>query len=226
MPASSSRNREHALRGLLLGTPRKVLARILPGDPLGLRQRVATGLDRRSLALDPDESHLAALARVAHAASRWSGAEPLAGWLDRQVDAALDDRMREEAHAVRDGAAVGEGPSVLRDLARPLEVGPEQLRAACAALNQRPTVERRAFVRVVLDREDPEDAARAEGVSLNALACRARDALLAVLEAFESTPWDRSTTSAWPAPAVREASNQTQDPRTPNDTQGNSDERS
>jgi DNA-directed RNA polymerase specialized sigma24 family protein len=226
MPASASRTREHALRGLLLGTPRKVLARILPNDPLDLRQRVAAGLDRRALALDPDESHLAALARVAHAAPGWGGGEPLGGWLDRQVDAALDDLLREEAHAVREGEAVGQGPSVLRDLARPLEVGPEQLRAACTALNQRPTVERRAFVRIVLDREEPEQAARAEGISLNALACRARAALLAVLEAFEGTPWNRANSEGWPAPAVQESPHDPSARQTPIADEGSSDERS
>ena len=185
MSAPTSRTRDRALRGLLLGSPRRVLARILTGDPLGLRERVAEALERRALSLDPDSLHLAALARVAHAAPSWDGDEPLASWLVRQVDAALDDRLREEASAVREGQAFGDGPSVLRDLARPLAVDPGQLRAACSALNHCPTVERRAFVRVVLDREDPETAAAAEGVSLVALSRRARTALDAILATLQ-----------------------------------------
>lgn len=187
MTVPSARQRDRALRGLLLGSPRKVLARILPGDPLGLRQRVAEALERRTLALDPDATHLAALARVAQAAPTWTGDEPLEPWLERQVDAALDDRLREEATAVAEGVGTRDEPCVLRDLARPLEIEVDAFRAACRALNRRPATERRAFVRLVLDREDPEVAAAAEGVSLPALARRARSALLAVLAAGDGT---------------------------------------
>ena len=95
--------------GLLLGSPRQVLARIQRGDPLGLGPRAARAVARRGLVVDPDRLHLRVLARVAWAASRRGALHSLDAFLEEQVQRALDGLLRDEARAVQAGEVVEQG---------------------------------------------------------------------------------------------------------------------
>jgi hypothetical protein len=89
---------------LLEGSSGAVLGRLLEGDPLDLRARVARGLARGAWLLDPERAMLRTVARIARYARRYTGRPALATWLDEQVDAALADLVRCEAGAAQSGA--------------------------------------------------------------------------------------------------------------------------
>jgi hypothetical protein len=160
---------------LLTGPPRTILERLIEGDPLGVRTRVGGRLRARWLLLDADRVHLRALALVAHRAGGWSGRPALGAWLDGQVDEAIDEVRREPA---TDG--------VFRHLAQGLGLEPGAAFGAQSAFDGRSELERRAFVRFVLDGEDLEGVARDEAVSISEIGRRARVVLDAVVAAAHS----------------------------------------
>jgi len=86
-------------------SPREILARIVQGDPLRLRARVARKLRDGAYLLDADRVHLRSLARCARAATRYRGRPELGSWLDGLVDAAVADLLREDDECVRRGEA-------------------------------------------------------------------------------------------------------------------------
>lgn len=179
-----------AARGLLVGSPREVLARLFPRDPLRVRALVAERLAARYLLMDGERVFLASLARIARGAARYRGSPPLAAWIEREVDAAIDALRAEEARRA-ELEAEEQGPArapddgrercAWRALAPPLGLAPEAMRAACARFNALPLPEREAFVRVVLERRSPDALARESGSSLSELARRARRGIEAVL---------------------------------------------
>ncbi|MGK0218543.1 MAG: hypothetical protein ACI9HE_002037 [Planctomycetota bacterium] len=85
------------------------------------------------------------------------------------------------------GNAVGAIP-VLQALARPLGLRPDGLRAVCTVFNERPEAERRAFERLVLNRESLDAVALAEGSSANVVGRRARRVLEAILGRVAELP--------------------------------------
>jgi hypothetical protein len=90
-PESDARASEH-WRAVLGGlSPREVLARLLQGDPLELRQVVATSLAKRAYLFDADRVHLRALAHCARYAVRYRGTPPIETWLEEIVDQAMLD---------------------------------------------------------------------------------------------------------------------------------------
>jgi hypothetical protein len=168
-------------RWLSGASPREVLARIVPGDPLGLRARVARALEERALLVDADRARLAALARVARAAPRYRGHPELDAWLAEHVGRALD------VLACGDESALGpDGEARVADafdeLAPRLGLDPTDLRRAAAAFHRLPGEDRRAFFDLVLERRTLDELARGRAESASALARRARRALLVVLE--------------------------------------------
>lgn len=151
---------------LLCGAPEAVLARLLPGDPLGLRARVAALVEERALLLDLERATLAVQASVALASAGACAASSLQAWLDARVEEALEELLR-------DGTA-GAG---LARLGEALGLDGAGLAAACARFDRLPEELRRAFVALVLEGERPDAQARAQGVSLGEFARRARAAL-------------------------------------------------
>jgi len=178
--AAARRRRAASRRHLLAGSSREVLARIVDGDPLGLRERVGSGLLARHLLLDPDEVHLRAIAAVAAEAGGLRVAAELGAWLQARVDEAIDESVEElcaarSPHELRRGA--------WNDLATPLGLPSAAARAACARFNILPATERELFFRAVLERRSLDDLARASGLSLTELARRARRVLDTILGA-------------------------------------------
>ncbi|MCA8978542.1 MAG: hypothetical protein H6831_09840 [Planctomycetes bacterium] len=159
-------------RALLCGgTPREVLARIVDGDPLGLRPRIAAALRRGAWLMDADRVLLRALALCARRGASYRGRPAIDEWLEARVQEAIEDLLEEE-HAARAPAS-----AAFADLARPLALSPERLRAACARFHARPREEREAYVRLVLDRRPLEES----GTDPLETARRARRATLALL---------------------------------------------
>jgi DNA-directed RNA polymerase specialized sigma24 family protein len=163
-------------------SPREILARLLQGDPLGLRNVVAARLASRAYLFDADRVHLRALAHCARYGVRYRGTPPLETWLEEIVDQALLDLLREDADAERRGvAADAEELAAFVDLARPLGLEPATMRRVCLAHNLLREPERRAFHGLVIARRTLEDVARSLGQSGVEVARLARRGLEAVL---------------------------------------------
>lgn len=184
--ASSSRSH---WRQLLAGaSPREVLARLMNGDPLGLRGKVVERLRARSLLLDADRALLRAFARTARFALRYRGEPALDAWLAGLVDEALGDLLREEAEWLRRGSPGGSEVAAFNDLARPLGLEPGRMRAACAAFNQLPDGDRRAFYALLIEGRSLDDLARESGESASSVARAARRGLEVVMQPAARPP--------------------------------------
>jgi hypothetical protein len=184
---------EHVAGGelLLTGSPREILARILAGDPLELRRRLALRLRERALLLDAERVLLRALAFVAYRAGAWRGRPELARWLQARIDEAIDDALAAgeapRANEDEDAPAIAPPAQTVRDtpggrdvfalLATPLGLSAAELRAACARFNRLPACEREAFFLLVIDGESLDSACAERAVSANELARAARRAL-------------------------------------------------
>ncbi len=164
------------------GSPREVLARLVDGDPLGLRTAVAEGLRRGAFLMDADRLHLRVLARCARAAPSYRGRPPLSEWLAQLVDDSLLDVLREDAEEERAGSTPdAERLAAYRELARPLGFEPAAMRAACVVFNALHEGERKAFFSLVIDGHSLDDAARDSKRSATELARAARTAFDALL---------------------------------------------
>jgi DNA-directed RNA polymerase specialized sigma24 family protein len=167
---------------LFAGTPREVLARLVEGDPLGVRDVVGARLRARWMLFDADRVHLRALALIAREAGTWVGRPALGTWLRVRVDRALDEVLVE---ARRDGAGLdsstGEGAFAV--LGGPLGLTPAAARATTLAFDYLPAPERRAFLNLVIEGQCLDDVARGEGTSASEVGRRARTALDAILVA-------------------------------------------
>ena len=167
-------------RAVLSGaSPREVLARLMNGDPLGIRRVVAERLRLRAYLLDADQVQLRAVARCARFAARYRGQPPLECWLAEWVDEALLERVAEElerADAPGGGGLAG-GGAVFRHLSVPLGLDPACMRRACARFNALPESERRSFFDLVIDSRSLDAVAGENGASASAVARSARRAL-------------------------------------------------
>jgi hypothetical protein len=166
------------------GTPREILCRIVQGDPLEMRDRVARRLHDESYLLDADRVQLRSLARCARFASRYSGRPDFATWLDAIVDAAIDDLLREDLEVELDREKSTSTPgAAFVALAQPLGLEPGAMRRACASFNQLPAPDRRAFFELVIQGRALDELARQGRESASEIARRARRALDLVLQA-------------------------------------------
>lgn len=164
------------------GTPREVLARIVDGDPLGVRPRVAQRLRSRALLLDADRVVLHVLARCAREAPLYRGRPALEAWLDAILEAGLDELLREDVESERAARpATPEELAAHRELARPLGLDPEEMRGVCVAFNHLDEGDRRAFYALVLEGASLDALARETGRAAPVLARAARRALEAIL---------------------------------------------
>lgn len=159
------------------GPPRKLLARLVQGDPLGVRRLVGRELRASAVLLDADRVYLRALARCARHAARYQGRPAIEAWLKGQVSRAVREILREEDRALRETPHGSHDQDAHTDLARPLGLDPRETRAACDAFNRRPVLERQAFFRLLIERASLEDVARETGSSIHSVARRARRAL-------------------------------------------------
>ncbi|MEO6708293.1 MAG: hypothetical protein ABI054_12585 [Planctomycetota bacterium] len=212
---SRERGCEH-WRSVLGGmSPREVLARLLQGDPLELRQVVAARLAQRAYLFDADRVHLRALAHCARYAVRYRGTPAIEIWLAEIVDQVLIELLREDVEAEKRGAPVDSDElAALVDLARPLGLEPAAMRRVCLAHNLLREPERQAFHGLVIAGRGLEQVARdlgASGVEVARLARRGLEAvLIASGQASELAPRGRKPdTAAAPASQL--------DPSDPND---------
>lgn len=124
----------------------QILAKIAPGDPLGVAARCKARLDVRAQLIAHERAVARSLAQVAFAAVRYRGEPDLASWLDRQIDRAIDallndDREDEIARRPTDEpwdprfAFVSEAWGVSPALAR----------RACIVFNDLPSIVRQAW---------------------------------------------------------------------------------
>ena len=172
-----------AWRTLLAGTPREVLSRLVPGDPLGVRGVVAKRLRSGSVLLDADRVHLRVIARIARSAGRYRGRPALEDWVDGHVLQVLGDVIREDHESARGPSMIDEeAPDAFLALAGPLGLDPTSMRKACAAFNVLPLADRAAFLELVVANRTLDDLARELGESATQIARRARRALEAILE--------------------------------------------
>lgn len=212
-------------RALFAGaSPREILARIVPEDPLGMRAIVARRLQERSLLLDADRVHLRSLALCARWAPRYQGQPELADWLARLVDQAIAEVVSEEQEDARElpsdalpperahGDPAGDATASVRasrepegafeTLARPLGLDARAMRAACRAFNRLPECDRGAFFDLLLRGRSLDDVVRATGRGAIDVARSARRALEPFVRA--DAPRAPARPSAPPSPVARE----------------------
>ncbi len=172
-----------AWRGVVPGrSPREILSRIVPGDPLRMRARVGRRLESEALLIDADRVHLRALALCARAAVRYRGQPEIESWLEARAEEALREVLEEGEEAPRpDDSAQPRAPGAFETLAAPLGLDPPEMKRVCARFNRLPFPERRAFFELVLHARSLDDLARTNAESATAIARRARRALETLL---------------------------------------------
>jgi DNA-directed RNA polymerase specialized sigma24 family protein len=146
-----------------------VLARLVDGDPLGLRTRLAAELAREALLVDVERALLRLQSLVALRARDWIGS----GGQEPFLAACVSETLRELAQEEEAGT-FGEP---LEFCCRPLGLDARAFAEACRGFNRLPSDVRQAFVAAVLEGEAPERAARARRLSLGEFARRARTGL-------------------------------------------------
>ena len=158
---------------LFRGGARRVLARLLEGDPLLLRPRVAARLRARCLLLDAERVLLSALATCAREGAARRQRPGFERWLDEVVERAVDERLQR----------CEEPSAAFVELALPLGFEPGHLARASARFNALDGAARRAFFELVLVGRDLDDGTVHRGRDAVALARDARRALHVFLEA-------------------------------------------
>ncbi len=201
--ARAAAGRPELVALLARGTPREILARIVPDDPLGLRERVRNRLRERAFLLDVERVHLRALARCASRAPRYRGRPALDVWLDRRVEEAIEDvRLLCEEPPGEPSDETGRlRPDAIEHFAAALGLDAAALREGLASFHELPAGEREVFFRLVLEGGSLDEVARALKLSGGETARRARRAFEAVL-----------TTPAVPAQDARRDGPQTPPP--------------
>jgi len=179
---TQSRSEVDWKRFLATGTPREVLARLVDGDPLGVRAVVAERLKTSRRLLDAERVSLRTFARVARFACRYRGRPEFSTWLAECCDDAIDDILDEEREAAVSESASAAAPSeAFALLAEPLGIDSFQARRACVAIHDCTFEERDAFFEIVLAARSLDDVAQEKDCAPTLLARRARRVLLAIL---------------------------------------------
>ena len=167
--AGSSVPQGASIGDLFMGSTREVLARLVDGDPLGLRLRVVTAIRERALLVDVEQVLLQAQAACARQASEWRGHPSIDLWLAERVDEVLD-RM------LTDGDPSGPDDT-FGILAASLQLNPESLGRATDRFHRLSVTDRQAFCALVLDGRSLESVRVGHRMSPSELAHRARRAL-------------------------------------------------
>ncbi|MEQ1892386.1 MAG: hypothetical protein ABL998_07600 [Planctomycetota bacterium] len=154
---------------LFVGSSEEILARLVDGDPLGLRACVVAELAREALLVDVERALLRLQSLVALRARDWPGH----GTPEPFLAACVGEAVRELAQEDEPGS-FGEP---LEFCCRPLGLDARALGEACRGFNRLPSEVRQAFVAAVLEGDAPERSARARKLSLGEFARRARTGL-------------------------------------------------
>lgn len=184
---------------LLSGSASEVLERILPEDPLGLRQLLGHRMRERAVLLDLDRLLLALFVRVAQRAEIRQAGASLRAWLLQQIDGVLDRELHRDqgkpatssldpfAPRLQEDAWWKAGRGLLVQLARSLDLDPERLSASRSRFHRLDREVREAFFTLVLEGRSLEQAARRGGKPAPQLVRHARTAL-SVFCAPEESP--------------------------------------
>jgi len=122
---------------------------------------------------------LRCLALCAREACRYQGRPSLEEWLSARVDEAVEQVLDENPSEVADDGAWA-------PLAEPLGLDPGDARAACSVFNHLPLDQRRAFFRLVIEREEPNLIATDLELELTEMLQFARSALECLIRAHHS----------------------------------------
>lgn len=191
---------------LLTGTPGDVLARIVPGDPLGIALCVGRELRRGAFLLDAERVTRRAFARCARASASWRGDPALAPWLRERVREAIEDLCRHElgrhdlGHGPGAPRPAEHGGGAFETIAAPLGLRVRSLRQACARFNGLARGEREAFFSILIDGQPLEQAAQRAGIALHEAARRARRGLELFRRAGVAAELPRATQAETRAP--------------------------
>jgi hypothetical protein len=169
--ASKAKPRQRTYPGseVLAGqSPRKVLAKILRGDPLGMDSRCADRVAHHANLVDPDRLYDHATAWVAHQAFGYDGTPPLDEFLTTCIDSTIRTLLDEDIEVQRQGIpALGDPDpssttSVSHWLADCLGIEPPIARKCAVVYNNLPIPVREAFWAVVIQSKPLERAAPAK----------------------------------------------------------------
>ncbi len=165
--ASKAKPRQRTYPGseVLAGqSPRKVLTKILRGDPLGMDSRCADRVAHHANLVDPDRLYDHATAWVAHQAFGYDGTPPLDEFLTTCIDSTIRTLLDEDIEVQRQGIpALGDPDqssttSVSHWLADCLGIEPPIARKCAVVYNNLPIPVREAFWAVVIQSKPLERA--------------------------------------------------------------------
>lgn len=187
--AASAESPSQAWRPWLAGgSSREVLARIVPEDPLGVREHVARALREGAYLMDGHRVSLRCFALVARHAVRYRGRPELQEWLQILARESIAAILRDDGEAERRPVVLGHEPGrehgeAFAALAKPLGLEAEAMGRACLAFNRLVQADRAAFFALVIAGRTLDELARSSHEHATEIARRARRALDAILVA-------------------------------------------
>jgi len=132
-------------------SPREILAALVDGDPLEIAPRVRQQIEDSALLVDPRRLLLRSLARIAHAAPRYSGTPPLTAWIEQRIVQSIDELLAEDRELVRDGTPVpSTSDTRYAYVSEILGLEPDQALRPCVAFNALPREVRSAWFAVAV----------------------------------------------------------------------------
>lgn len=206
-PALASRSRPWR-EWLAGGSAREVLARIVPEDPLGVREHVARALRDGCFLLDAQRVALRCFALVARHSVRYRGRPELDEWLQILARESVAAILRDDTECERRPSVPGREPGrehgeAFRALARPLGLEPGAMGRACLAFNRLTSADRGAFFALVIASRPLDELVRESGESATEIARRARRALDILLAASALAGASSAPSASQPASAGR-----------------------
>ena len=172
-PSLEGQNPEGTESGAQEDRGADLLARVVPGDPLGVRKQVARRLRERCFLLDPHGVSVQVLASIAE--NKVNGLASLQGGVD--LDSGMGELVRSTVDRVIDDCVAGrlEVPvaglprgGIQQQLAHVLKIRHTELKRACDRFNRLPSEARRAFHALVLQRRSLESACRRSAANAEA----------------------------------------------------------
>ncbi|MBI5364609.1 MAG: hypothetical protein HZA53_15640 [Planctomycetes bacterium] len=163
------------------GSPRAILARLCEGDPLEIGPRCDEALAEAAYLLAHRKVIGRALARIAHAAPKYNGRRPLGEFLQKRIEASIEELVDEEQQELWLA-----GPVDLAEydpyplVARRLGVELREARVACSVVNRQPVESRKAFIALVIEGRSLAACARAGVGSPDDLLARVEQGLRAI----------------------------------------------
>jgi hypothetical protein len=135
-------------------SPRRVLQRVVQGDPLGLDERCLERLRHHATLLSCDRLYERAAAWVAHQSRAYRGQPELGVWLDRCIDRSIRSLLEEDLEAERVGLPFRtDEDSAYEFLSDALGIEPPVARRCALVFNHLPVPVRRTFWSMVLQRK-------------------------------------------------------------------------